>query len=228
MGREARTDLDFDEAFNVVKYALGLAMDHTVEEIQTFGATYVPSPPWVTVVPTLITADVCALAAKVLIEHFGDEECRQVLGAFSFFTPFLPFLFIVWNVGGKEWWQRRARKDGGVPGEWIAMKRDYRPKDFRSAKPTSSSRPTTASSSRRSESQTSMPEEEDEGIAQEGYFRSFKQKDYGTEGGDGGERAKEEEIKYTAEMDETPRTMLYIHVNPSPFSLGLLTYEMVG
>ena len=36
-------------------------------------------------------------------------------------------------MGGREWWQRTANKEGGVKGEWISMKRDWQGLDADSA-----------------------------------------------------------------------------------------------
>lgn len=45
-------------------------------------------------------------AGEVLIKTLGEDEIRDV-------------------VGGREWWQRTAQKEGGITGEWISMKKDW-------------------------------------------------------------------------------------------------------
>lgn len=125
----ARKYFLFDEAFIVVKrfvrvngardsYAAGRssrdlytkqfekASLHTVEEAQTFGNNFVPSPHWVRVVRVVVPAPTLREAADVINTTLPEDELNNV-------------------IGGKEWWQRTAHKSGGVDGEWISMKRDW-------------------------------------------------------------------------------------------------------
>lgn len=73
------------------------------EEVQSFGNTHVPHPPWVTVVKVVVPAETLVVAARVIVEYLGKEEVTEI-------------------AGGETWWQRRARSDGGVEAEWIQMK----------------------------------------------------------------------------------------------------------
>ena len=160
---EARKDLSYDAAFMLVKNFLERAMDHTVEEVQTFGSTHVPAPPWVTVVPVIIPPDVCALAARVIIDHMGEEQCERV-------------------VGGCEWWQRRARKDGGVEAEWISMRRDWQGDDV---------------------------------VGGKGFKQARRAAKRAREASGSADQAADPQVpydQYESDMDESPRTMLYIHV----------------
>lgn len=63
--------------------------------------THVPAPYWAAVSPVLIPLSSCNRAADVLIDWFGPEELKHV-------------------VGGERWWQVRGLD--GVDGEWITEK----------------------------------------------------------------------------------------------------------
>ena len=60
-----------------------------------------PSPPWAAVAPIVIPLRSCNEAADTLIEWFGPEELRKV-------------------VGGERWWQVRGLD--GIDAEWITEK----------------------------------------------------------------------------------------------------------
>lgn len=63
--------------------------------------THVPAPYWAAVSPVCIPLSTCNRAADALIDWFGPEELKQV-------------------VGGERWWQVRGLN--GVDGEWITEK----------------------------------------------------------------------------------------------------------
>lgn len=63
--------------------------------------THVPAPYWAAVSPVIIPLSSCNRAADVLIDWFGPEELKHV-------------------VGGERWWQVRGLD--GVDGEWITEK----------------------------------------------------------------------------------------------------------
>jgi hypothetical protein len=63
--------------------------------------THVPSPYWACVAPDRIPLSSCNQAADRLIEWFGPEELKFV-------------------VGGERWWQVRGLD--GIDGEWITEK----------------------------------------------------------------------------------------------------------
>lgn len=65
--------------------------------------THVPAPFWSAVVPTKIPLSSCNQAADTLIEWFGPEELKHV-------------------VGGERWWQVRGLE--WIDAEWITEK-DY-------------------------------------------------------------------------------------------------------
>lgn len=54
--------------------------------------------------PVTIPLPCCNKAADILIDWFGPEQLKEV-------------------VGGEKWWQVRGLE--GVQAEWIAMKRDW-------------------------------------------------------------------------------------------------------
>lgn len=65
--------------------------------------THVPAPYWAVVCPVTIPLSCCNSAADALIDWFGPEELKIV-------------------VGGERWWQVRGLN--GVDAEWVAEKRD--------------------------------------------------------------------------------------------------------
>ncbi|KAL0955799.1 hypothetical protein HGRIS_002008 [Hohenbuehelia grisea] len=96
----------YDQAFNVIKAFLEASTHHTVEEVQGFSNTRIPSPPWVRVVRLLVPPLCCEEAAGYLVQAFGGEEMARRV------------------VGGVKWWQ--VRGINGVDGQWIAAKKDWR------------------------------------------------------------------------------------------------------
>jgi hypothetical protein len=63
--------------------------------------THVPAPYWAAVSPVRVPLSSCNRAADFLIDWFGPEELKHV-------------------VGGERWWQVRGLD--GVDGEWITEK----------------------------------------------------------------------------------------------------------
>ncbi|KAK1231819.1 hypothetical protein PQX77_005033 [Marasmius sp. AFHP31] len=98
---EATDDIFFDEAFHIVKAFIDLGTRNTVESLQAFTNTHVPAPYWAAVSPVLIPLSTCNDAADILIEWFGPEDLKRV-------------------VGGERWWQVRGLD--GVDAEWITEK----------------------------------------------------------------------------------------------------------
>ncbi|KAH9819458.1 arylacetamide deacetylase [Melampsora americana] len=118
--QKARDELSFDEAFALAKFVAEKASHYTVEDIQRFGNAFVPAPWSVRVIRVYIPSSTCSVAAQYLIDAFGSDELQHV-------------------IGGQLWWQRRSLKDGGVEGEWIAMKSDWNRVKPRAASSSSSS-----------------------------------------------------------------------------------------
>ncbi|KAI0824710.1 alpha/beta-hydrolase [Trametes gibbosa] len=96
-----RDDILYDEAFHIVKAFIALGTRNTIESLQTFTNTHVPAPFWCAVVPVEIPLSSCNKAADALIEWFGPEELKYV-------------------VGGERWWQIRGME--GLDAEWITEK----------------------------------------------------------------------------------------------------------
>ncbi|KAF8165523.1 lipase/esterase [Crassisporium funariophilum] len=96
-------DIFFDEAFHIVKAFIAMGTKNTIESLQAFTNTHVPAPYWSAVSPVIIPLSSCNEAADALIEWFGPEELKHV-------------------VGGERWWQVRGLD--GVDGEWIAEQAD--------------------------------------------------------------------------------------------------------
>ncbi|KAK0468142.1 uncharacterized protein EV420DRAFT_1503082 [Desarmillaria tabescens] len=95
---DPKDDIFFDEAFHIVKAFIEMGTKNTVESLQAFTNTHVPAPYWAAVSPVRIPLSSCNQAADVLINWFGPDELKQV-------------------VGGERWWQVRGLD--GVDGEWI-------------------------------------------------------------------------------------------------------------
>lgn len=89
-----------------------LLLRHTVEELQKFGLTKTPSPPWVLTHRVLIPINPCCSdAADYVIKALGGPE-----NAFKL-------------VGGTKWWT--VRFQAGVEGEWIGIKKDWKKEEER-------------------------------------------------------------------------------------------------
>ncbi|KAI0700770.1 alpha/beta-hydrolase [Cytidiella melzeri] len=97
----ATDDVFFDEAFHIVKAFIELGTNNTVESLQAFTNTHVPAPYWAAVSPVLIPLSSCNKAADVLVEWFGPEDLKCV-------------------VGGEKWWQVRGLD--GIDAEWVTEK----------------------------------------------------------------------------------------------------------
>ncbi|KAF7301841.1 AB hydrolase superfamily protein C4A8.06c [Mycena indigotica] len=98
---DAQDSVFFDEAFHIVKSFIEFGTLNTVESLQSFTNTHVPSPYWAVVAPVSIPLTTCNASADYLIDWFGPEELKSV-------------------VGGERWWQVRGLQ--GVDAEWITQK----------------------------------------------------------------------------------------------------------
>ncbi|KAJ7639044.1 Alpha/Beta hydrolase protein [Roridomyces roridus] len=99
---QAQDDIFFDEAFHIVKAFIHLGTLNTIESLQAFTNTHVPSPYWASVAEVSIPLETCNAAADILIDWFGPDELKAV-------------------VGGERWWQVRG-SDNGIDAEWITQK----------------------------------------------------------------------------------------------------------
>ncbi|TBU23510.1 alpha/beta-hydrolase [Dichomitus squalens] len=97
----ALDDIYYDEAFHIVKAFIELGTKNTAESLQRFTNTHVPAPFWVAVVPVRIPLASSNRAADALIEWFGSEDLKRV-------------------VGGERWWQVRGLD--WLDAEWITEK----------------------------------------------------------------------------------------------------------
>jgi hypothetical protein len=83
-----------------------------VEDLQKFGLTKTPSPPWVLTHRVLIPLNPsCVSAAEILVRALGGAELATKM------------------AGGTKWW--RVRMQAGVEGEWIGIKKDFRNEEIR-------------------------------------------------------------------------------------------------
>ncbi|KAF5387616.1 hypothetical protein D9615_000559 [Tricholomella constricta] len=99
--QDAKDDIFFDQAFHIVKAFIEMGTKNTVESLQAFTNTHVPAPFWAAVAPVLIPLSSCNRAADILIDWFGPDELKHV-------------------VGGERWWQVRGLD--GIDAEWITEK----------------------------------------------------------------------------------------------------------
>jgi hypothetical protein len=67
-----------------------VAYSHSVEEVQAFSNTRMPTPPWVHAVRVMVPMSCCDEAAMLIIQALGGEEHVTRL------------------VGGTKWWQVRG------------------------------------------------------------------------------------------------------------------------
>lgn len=105
-------DMTFDTAFQIVKTFLRQSSEGSVEDLQAFCNIFIPSPSWITVVTVKIPPEMADQAAKILLEHIGEETMDTL-------------------IGGRTWWTKRARADGCIEAEWISMKRDWDGNDMK-------------------------------------------------------------------------------------------------
>ncbi|CAE6468262.1 unnamed protein product [Rhizoctonia solani] len=122
---KARNELLFDEAFIIVKAFMEESTKHTVEELQQFSNTKIPSPPWVHCVRVMIPLSTCDEAAPLLVQALGGQEAAREF------------------VGGTKWWQVRGVR--GVEAQWVAVKRDWREAERRRKQRQEPTSPTTTS-----------------------------------------------------------------------------------
>ncbi|KAG8703730.1 hypothetical protein FRC09_003979 [Ceratobasidium sp. 395] len=119
-GQEELTDdILFDQAFHVVKAFVELGTHNTVDDLQAFTNTHVPSPFWTTVIPTRIPLSSCNDAADLLIKLLRQTSTPSG-SSFSDEEADAEFKRV---VGGEKWWQVRGLD--GIEAEWVAMKSDW-------------------------------------------------------------------------------------------------------
>ncbi|KAL5512614.1 hypothetical protein ACEPAG_3267 [Sanghuangporus baumii] len=104
-GKLRRDELLYDEVFHIVKSFLDVSTHHTIEELQQFSNTRIPSSPWMYVMRVRVPLSCCDDAAEYLIDALGGpEKTRQI-------------------VGGTKWWQVRGVR--GVDAQWIVARKDH-------------------------------------------------------------------------------------------------------
>ncbi|KAF4554385.1 Alpha/beta hydrolase fold-containing protein 3 [Elsinoe fawcettii] len=96
--------ISYDEGLHLVRQFLDYASNHTVDEVQSFTAQWVPCPRWVKATDILIPESHLSHAATLLSTQLGPSGLKL--------------------VGGSQWWQWRP---GQTPlkAEWIEMRADY-------------------------------------------------------------------------------------------------------
>ncbi|KAF9821291.1 hypothetical protein IEO21_00899 [Rhodonia placenta] len=89
-------------AFHIVQAFIEMGTHNTTESLQAFTNTHVPAPPWAAVAPVQIPLSSCNKAADVLVDWFGPDDLKCV-------------------VGGERWWQIRGMD--GIDCEWVTEKK---------------------------------------------------------------------------------------------------------
>ncbi|OAL38588.1 hypothetical protein AYO20_02238 [Fonsecaea nubica] len=96
--------ISYDEGLHLMRAFLHYASHHTVEDLQSFTAQWVPSPSWVRTEGVTITGDHVSKAAKTLRDQLGETGIAE--------------------VGGTQWWQWRP-KGADLKAEWVEMRAHY-------------------------------------------------------------------------------------------------------
>ncbi|KAG8629335.1 hypothetical protein KVT40_003200 [Elsinoe batatas] len=96
--------ISYDEGLHLVRQFLDYASNHTVDEVQSFTAQWVPCPRWVKASDILIPEAHLSHAASLLSTQLGPTGLKA--------------------VGGSQWWQWRPSQMP-LKAEWIEMRADY-------------------------------------------------------------------------------------------------------
>ncbi|KIW99153.1 uncharacterized protein Z519_00816 [Cladophialophora bantiana CBS 173.52] len=105
--------ISYDEGLHLMRSFLYYASHHTVEDIQSFTAQWVPSPAWVRTEGVTITTDYVCKAAKTITDQLGPTGIEQ--------------------IGGTQWWQWRP-KGADLKAEWVEMRTHYNEQKKRGTK----------------------------------------------------------------------------------------------
>ncbi|GAA5858312.1 hypothetical protein JCM1840_001143 [Sporobolomyces johnsonii] len=97
------SELAYYEGLKIVRRFLEYASTHGVTDLQTFTASHVPSPSWVSKVTVTVPDDNIDRAADLLRKALEVDPKTVEL------------------VGGTKWWTMRGR---ALTGEWIELKKD--------------------------------------------------------------------------------------------------------
>ncbi|PSK41872.1 hypothetical protein B9Z65_9258 [Elsinoe australis] len=96
--------ISYDEGLHLVRQFLDYASNHTVDEVQSFTAQWVPCPRWVKASDFDIPDSHLSHAASLLETQLGPYGISA--------------------VGGTQWWQWRPANTP-LKAEWIEMRADY-------------------------------------------------------------------------------------------------------
>ena len=96
--------ISYDEGINLIRTFLQYVSHKTVEDLQSFTASWVPHPGWIRTENVPIPEEQVHRAAQLLIEQLGEVGIDQ--------------------VGGRNWWQWR-RQNAELKAEWIEMRSHY-------------------------------------------------------------------------------------------------------
>ena len=77
--------------------------NHSVEDVQSFTAQWVPAPTWVKIQQVEVPQSYSGEAAQHFIKQLGPIGVQE--------------------VGGQKWWQWR-KNDASLKAEWIEMRKD--------------------------------------------------------------------------------------------------------
>ncbi|KAK3705497.1 hypothetical protein LTR37_013314 [Vermiconidia calcicola] len=96
--------ISYHEGLRLIRQFLDYSSSHTIEDLQSFTAQWVPAPHWVRINDAEVAPKFLERAAKLVHDQLGNRGLEQ--------------------IGGKTWWQWR-RPESPLRAEWIEMKKEY-------------------------------------------------------------------------------------------------------
>ncbi|EME41311.1 hypothetical protein DOTSEDRAFT_73650 [Dothistroma septosporum NZE10] len=96
--------ISYHEGLRLIRQFLDYSAKHSVEDLQSFTAQWVPVPTWVKTQDVEIPPQFLTRSANVIRKQLGTNGIER--------------------VGGEKWWQWR-RSEAPLHAEWIEMKKDY-------------------------------------------------------------------------------------------------------
>ena len=96
--------ISYHEGLRLIRRFLDYSSQHTVEDLQSFTAQWVPVPTWVHTVNSEVAPQFLDRAAHLIQKELGVRGLEK--------------------IGGKTWWQWR-RPESPLKAEWIEMKKDF-------------------------------------------------------------------------------------------------------
>ncbi|KAK5169595.1 uncharacterized protein LTR77_005572 [Saxophila tyrrhenica] len=96
--------ISYHEGLRLIRQFLDYSSKHSIEDLQSFTAQWVPAPHWVRINDAEVAPKFLERAARLIHAQLGTRGLAK--------------------IGGKTWWQWR-RPDAPLRAEWIEMKKEY-------------------------------------------------------------------------------------------------------